>query len=73
MLHKTSRAPGNDSPARLLVHRRLLQGADVLVDGPAPAIHVRPLALADAGLVAGHIDHVALARGRGGHSSPTLA
>src|SRR5437016_1224772 len=44
---------------------RLLQRADVLNDRLAPAVNVRPLAVADAVLVAGHIDHIALALRRG--------
>ena len=38
---------------------------DVLDDRLAPAVDVRPLAVADAVLVAGHVDHVALALRRG--------
>jgi hypothetical protein len=45
--------------------RRPLQRADVLDDRLAPAVDVRPLAIANAVLVAGHVDHVALAARRG--------
>src|SRR5579871_2209352 len=43
---------------------RRLQRADVLDHRLAPAVDVRPLAVADAVLVAGHVDHIALAARR---------
>ena len=48
----------------LVDERRLLQSADVLDDRLTPAINMRPLAVAHAVLVAGHIDHVARAAAR---------
>src|SRR5580698_4128900 len=45
-------------PPRSLSRRRPLQRADVLDNRLSPAVDVRPLAVANAVLVAGHVDHV---------------
>ena len=63
---RNSRRASDSSPPRTIsMDPRLLQRADVFNDCLAPTIDVHPLAVTDAVLVAGHVDQVTLASGRG--------